>query len=327
MTAPRASVIVCTRNRARSLEGALTSVVTDGSRVEREVVVVDNGSSDATRSVVERLRRRGPLPVRYVLEPAPGLSGARNAGVAEARGDLLLFTDDDVEVGRGWADALAAGFAEPDVVAVGGRVLPRWPFPPPAWLDGPHAVHLTLRDLGPDQRRLGERELPVGANMALRRAALERLGPEPFPASLGYSDGRPRGGEEWYVLERVRELGAIAYRPDALVHHLIAPERIDWGSLRSAWFHGGVATGRLERLRGEPLPTLPRRLVRAARTYRRAVAARRSNESSVPTADRAWNEFYAYMRAGWHLDVLLGRFPRLADGVAGALERIEARRA
>ena len=117
---PPVSVVVCTRNRQDDL---LTCV----EALERldypdlEIVVVDNAPSDDATEVA--LAGRDFPRVRYAVEPRPGLSHARNLGVAEARGEIVAFTDDDVTVNARWVEALVRGFARtPRVVCVTGLV-------------------------------------------------------------------------------------------------------------------------------------------------------------------------------------------------------------
>jgi len=319
-----ATVLVCTRNRPESLERTLRSILADRSTVERELVVVDNGPSEEAAAAVERIRREAPFPVRYAVEPRVGVSHARNLAARLAGGELLLWTDDDVLVADGWADALAAVFADPRVAGAGGRILPRWPAPPPAWMDGPHAVTLTLPDFGPEPRVLGGDALPVGANMAIRAAVARRF-EQPFRQDLGLlgpTGKRRMGFEEVALFSRFEPGELIAYAPDAVVHHCIESTRVDWDSMRVAWFQGGFGLARWERLRGEPVPSVPRLAVRTLRTVRGALAIRRANgRLAEPTAADAWREFHAYMWAGKHLELLLGRFPRLADRVADAVAR------
>ena len=95
-TEPEFSIVLCTRNRAELLAHALASLqLIDYPKEQVELVLVDNGSTDATREVVENSAVRFPFAVRYVYEVEPGLSVARNRGISEARGRFLLFTDDD----------------------------------------------------------------------------------------------------------------------------------------------------------------------------------------------------------------------------------------
>ena len=117
----RLSVVVCTRDRAGPLDRFLGRVAAQ-RRAADEVVVVDNGSRDATASVAERWRDR--LPIRYVHHAPPGVPGARNAGAAAASGDVVVYADDDTEPDADWLAAIEEPFLrDPHVGVVGGEVL------------------------------------------------------------------------------------------------------------------------------------------------------------------------------------------------------------
>jgi glycosyltransferase involved in cell wall biosynthesis len=317
-----ASIIVCTHNRADMLDGCLRSILSDTSTVSRELIVVDNASSDATEEVMRELEETGSdLPVRYVRENRVGKSHALNSGVASAKGSLLLFTDDDVLVQPGWADALCAPFADPSVGAVGGRILPEWPFEPPEWMHGPHADHLTLSDWGPEPRLHDPQkgEFPCGANMSARAEIVRRRRP-PFDPALGPT-GRVRVQyEEYFLLRSISETSLIPYAPEAVVHHRILPERVDRGWMRRSYFQAGFGHARLERMEGKPLAPLPRRGVRATRALVQMRAVRRRNRRLRNLGpEDAWHEFGAHAEAGKQLERLFGRFPTVADWLAGHL--------
>lgn len=314
MSEPRVSILVCTRNRSELLRDCLETVLADRSAVSRELVVVDNGPSDDTEAVVRDLASRSPLPLRYVVEPRVGIAHARNAAVRAARGELLLFADDDVLACNGWTDALVAGFDDPGVAVVVGRVLPRWPFAPPAWLDGPHMEMLSLVDHGDDARPLRSDEYGVSANLGLRGAVLREFDP-PFNFRLGHADGLRIAHEEAHLIDRMRALGSVVYRPDAVVHHRIAAERIDLEWLRASFFQQGVGKGRRHRIDREPLPSLARRAVRAVRALRDVRAARRRNAGRAPSGPETWSELLALAWAGFHLELLVGRSDRLSDSL------------
>lgn len=311
MSAPVLTIAVCTRNRAQLLEGCLRSLARDRSSVERELVVVDNGSTDATRAVVEAAERTTPFPVRYVSEPRPGQSHARNAAVERASGSLIAFTDDDVVVEDGWGDAIAAPFADPAVGAVAGRILPLWPSEPPSWLHGPHATLLTLIDYG-DEPRVLEVEPPLGANMAVRVDVARAFAPA-FDPSLGHRPGLRLAHEEVHFVNRVRETHTVVYAPEAVVRHVIEPERMQLPYLRRAFFQLGLGLGRRERLERAERPDIARRLVRALRLWRGARSMTRRNDGGERTGSSTWDELHAYMWAGRHVELLLGRTPRLTS--------------
>ena len=233
--APPVSVVICTRDRADSLRTTLRSVLA-GNYGPFEVVVVDNAPrTNATRSVVEEL---ADPRVRLVTEPRPGLSVARNRGAAEARHDVIAFTDDDVIVDPGWLRALVRGFTRaPHVGCVTGAV-------PPAELDTEAqaffdakvewAATARPRLLDLDGHRLDAPLYPflpgtfgAGANFAVSRAALQSVGP--FDEALGA--GAPaQGGEDLdYFLRCVLAGFAVAQEPAAVVWHV---HRRELGDLR-----------------------------------------------------------------------------------------------
>jgi glycosyltransferase involved in cell wall biosynthesis len=304
---PLASVIVCTRNRAELLEGCLETLVAERPAVPWEIVVVDNASTDATAAVVERSREKASAErFEYVVEARPGLSAARNRGVEAARGDHLLFTDDDVLVEPGWVDGLCAGFEDPDVAAVAGRVEPEWPSPPPRWLAGRQTGLLALTDFGGEPRDLADGEVPVGASMAIRASALPAAA-EPFDPRLGNRGGDRFAYEEHDLFVRLRRSGRLVYRPQAVVRHRIAPERMTWPSMRRAALHNGYGSRRAERLRLEPTPSRREAAVGLAREYAAARRARRRNGGGGDVEpEAAFEELRRWWEAGRRLEALLG---------------------
>src|SRR5579862_7177185 len=98
------TVILCTYNRAETLGKALDSVAAQNMPISLtwEVLVVDNNSRDRTREVVQQYAAKFPGRFRYFFEPAQGLSRARNAGIAQATGDVIAFMDDDVTLDCNW---------------------------------------------------------------------------------------------------------------------------------------------------------------------------------------------------------------------------------
>jgi len=224
-SAPFISVVVCTRDRPEQIRKCLGRLAQQ-QYPRYEVVVVDNApTSDALRPVVESQSGNG-AEFRYCVEPRPGLSWARNAGIAAAGSDIIAFLDDDDEPDAHWLAALADGFARGEQIgSVGGIVLP-------ARLDS--AVEQLFEEVGGHSKGRGfAREtfdksgpqsplfpLPpfgVGANMAFRRAALDRIGG--FDVALGA--GTPTSaGEDTLALTLVLLEGfEIIYEPSALMWH------------------------------------------------------------------------------------------------------------
>lgn len=320
MAQPEASVVVATRDRPSLLRECLESLYADNSAASREVIVVDNGSSEETAELVSTFQRRTQLDVRCVREQQIGLSHAKNRGVAEANGPLIIFLDDDMAVENGWVDALLGPLADPQVVAVTGRVLPRWLATPPDWMWGPHARMLTSKDFGDRNRRLAPDEFPLGGNSAMRAELLRAFAPA-FDPTLGHRGALVIGGEDVGVAHRLREYGHLVYAATAVAHHAIPAERATWGWVRRRHFQGGFGEARVASYQGyKDGASLPRRMARAGRLWWRAHALRRRNRRfESPTADEAWQEFLAYMWAGRGVALVVHRFPRVADWLAARL--------
>lgn len=221
----RVSVAICTRNRAESLSRVLASAqqmtVTGG--LEWELLVIDNGSTDRTTDVAAEFA--SVLPVRRVLEPRPGLANARNRAVAEAAGDYICFTDDDVTLEPSWLCAYAEAFdLHPQAVVFGGKITPVLEPPTPAWLENNYDLLSGIvghRDLGPEMARLsveGNR-LPYGANYAIRMREQRAF---PYDPELGISPVQHRSGEESQVIRAILNTGAegVWVPKAALLHHV-----------------------------------------------------------------------------------------------------------
>ena len=236
------SVIIATYNRAADLRETLASLA--GLRADGlwEVIVVDNNSSDGTRAVVEEAAQSFPVELHYLFEPCQGRSPALNTGIASARGDIIVTTDDDVRVTPGWLNAAARGLEAKDAGYVGGPVLPIWRGRRPSWLSsrsGRHWAVIALLDYGPTPREFGAR-VPLGVNMAFRRSALERAGL--LDPETGRKAGTLLGQEvrEWCV--RARRAGVRGfYVPGMVVEHVIPAERLTKAYFRRWFYWRGIS--------------------------------------------------------------------------------------
>src|SRR3954447_20289323 len=169
MAQPAVSVVIPTRGRADYLEVALASLARQDLAEPYEVIVVDDGATDRTAEVAAAA---GVRSVRHHHRRT--LNAARNSGAAAAAADLIAFTDDDVEAPAGWLSALADGARRnPEAEAFGGPIRARLEGSAPRGC-GRESPPLTTLDLGPEDR---EAPRVWGANMAVRRGALERVGP------------------------------------------------------------------------------------------------------------------------------------------------------
>jgi len=222
------TVAICTRNRANSLKrtlGSLESALKPDC--EWELLVIDNGSTDETHAVVTEFA--GRLPVRYEMEPRGGLSNARNRAVACARGDYIVWTDDDVMVDQAWLTAYVDAFKRwPDVCIFGGKIVPTLVEPSVGWFAsilpmlGPP---LAARDLGPNpvSMTIEGNSLPYGANFAIRTFEQRQF---PYDPRLGVAPGRRLLFEETEVIKAMLAKGFRGiWFPECSVKHIIGHER------------------------------------------------------------------------------------------------------
>jgi GT2 family glycosyltransferase len=229
----KAVVAIPTQRRASYLEVALASVMAQGAK---EVLVVDDGRDEATRAVAER------LGARYLRHDAPrGLNAARNTALAATDADLVCFVDDDVEVRPGWLDALvrAAGECPDDVGVLTGPIHAR--FEGHRFRTcGREGPPITFLDLGPADR---DCDHAWGANMAVRRSAVERAGP--------FDEARELYGDEQEWQARVKASGGrIRYVAAAALDHRRAGDDARLHALCRAAYRRGEASRRFDEFKG-----------------------------------------------------------------------------
>ena len=213
------SIIICTRNRAEDLRQTLIAMgqlcTPDNSTVE--IVVIDNGSSDSTAAVAEECRLLLRMPLRYICEPKKGLAHARNTGVAEAQGAILLFTDDDIRPPTHWISQMCAPILTGKAQAVAGDIViaPHLERP---WMQHGHRSYLAAH--------AGAGEVSVnmtGANMGFSREVLEQV--PRFDTELGA--GALGCCEESLFSWQVKRAGyKILAVPEAAVEHHFQESRL-----------------------------------------------------------------------------------------------------
>jgi glycosyltransferase involved in cell wall biosynthesis len=249
------TIIICTYNRSRELSrtlGSLSEMILPAG-LQWEVVVVDNNSSDATRQIC--LEHQAKLPLRYLFEKRQGKSFALNSGAQTARGEFLIFTDDDVRVDRQWLSALwDAHQRYPGKVFFGGRVLPLWEKPPPRWVSQNLSTLTVLfphLDWGDQEKKadIAAGELFAGGNSAYPRSAFgsanrfsETVGLLEQDAKRGYRVGLE---DTEFVRHLVGEGWQGVYVPSAMIRHLHVASRYSEKYLRKFYMGAGMALVRL----------------------------------------------------------------------------------
>ena len=214
------SIVVCSRDRADLLDGCLSALLSLDYPCY-EIIVVDNApSTDETANLAAR------LPIRYVREDRPGLDWARNRGIAEARYDIIAFTDDDARPDSQWLRAIACAFRQQEVMAVTGLVAPAELETAPQ-----HVFEFGYGGMGKGMKRRIFRidEVPlrdllwahvfgVGANMAFRRTLFDAIGTFDVALDVGTPSGS--GGDLDMLHRLVCKGHTLVYEPAAIVWHI-----------------------------------------------------------------------------------------------------------
>lgn len=236
--APDVTVLIPTRNRAAELDRALASLAQQdtGGACSFEVLVVDNGSTDGTRGVVERWAERTTSAVRhrYLYEPTEGQVHALNAGVREAEGAYVAFLDDDERASSRWLRTFWGCVSAEYADAVTGRMMPIWETAQPTWITARLMGTLGCPSMGTHRLALTEdwEYWWCGGNAIVRRAMIHRVG--------GFNPQMPRG-HDTDLAYRLAQAGArMFYEPEAVAYHRIPRERLTPAYLR----HWHVETGR-----------------------------------------------------------------------------------
>lgn len=253
----QASIIIPTYNRANQLSRAMKSLIElNFNSSQYEIIVIDNGSKDGTRQVVEKyISEYHKNTIRYFYDNIPGLLTGRHRGAKEAKSEILIFIDDDICADKGWLGAIVDTFERyPDVSIVGGKCLPLYEISPPDWLDyfwqhipgeGKMLCDLSLCDFG-DKEKSIDPTWVFGLNFSIRREALYELGgfhPDCISSNLQYYQG---DGETGLSLSAIEKGYGAFYQPKALVHHEVASSRMTLEYFDKRYFYAGVCNSYTE---------------------------------------------------------------------------------
>jgi GT2 family glycosyltransferase len=308
------TVIICayTQDRWSEIEAAVTSVRNQTTRPEQVLLVIDHHDE-----LLQRATAAFP-DVTVLANAGPrGLSGARNTGMAVSRGDVVAFLDDDAEAEPEWLDRLVRHYADPDVIGVGGRAVPRWARVQPRWFPAEFLWVVGCSFTGQPTQVAPVRNV-LGCNMSFRRAALDGAGG--FNPALGRVGKNPVGCEETEFCIRLRRRhasGEILYDPAAGVGHLVTAERATWSYFRRRCFSEGRSKAVVSHLAGAESG------LSAERAYTRSTLPRGvARELRGVVTDPAGLMRAATIVAGLAITAggyLGGRARRLADTGAGAM--------
>ncbi|MGD0454554.1 MAG: glycosyltransferase [Solirubrobacteraceae bacterium] len=296
---PPASIVIPTRARLAYLEVALSSIAPEAAQLGAEVLVIDDaGPSTAARELA------ASFGARYEPHPGPlGLNVARNTGVERSHGELVVFVDDDVRASPGWLQALLDAAREhPQVEVFTGPIRARLEGPG-GWGShscGREGAPITTLELG---ARDTDAQYAWGANMAIRRGALERVGP--FDISLEHGGDE----QEWQERLRAQTPGArVLYVADAPVEHRRAGADARLRSLSRAAVARGAGARRFDARRGKA-PSLTAELSTLAGCLGHVV--RRRCPAGLTMAAHSWGRLREGLRErGKHAGAPVGSFSR-----------------
>jgi glycosyltransferase involved in cell wall biosynthesis len=241
------SVIVCTWNRRALLKAALDSIAASAlpPTLDWEILIVDNNSTDGTRSLCEEFVRSNPARFRYFLESRPGKSFALNTAVENSKGEVLAFTDDDVKVHPQWLAEILHTIDTWNCAGVAGKIIPVWAMPKPPWIasDGPYRPMAVIVNYDLGDAPCETTVPPFGANLAFTRQAFTQHGL--YRTDIGPSTDRKVGCEDTEFGRRVLAGGGkIVYAPCAVVYHPVEEARLHKNYFRDWYYDYGQAITR-----------------------------------------------------------------------------------
>lgn len=222
------SVILCTYNRERYIYNVLQSIAAGGFG-DYEIVLVNNNSTDGTEGECQRFAKDHPeVAMRYCVEKQQGLSYARNRGIMESQGEVLVYVDDDAVVNKEYLQTYADFFnRNKEAVAAGGPITPRYDgCEEPSWMS-----HYTRQlvtgelNLGTREREFPKGAFPGGGNAAYRKSVFDAVGL--FNVELGRKGNSLIGAEEKDLFDKMTSRGMkFYYLPNAILYHLIPPKKL-----------------------------------------------------------------------------------------------------
>ena len=192
-------------------------------------MLVDNNCTDNTRGVCEQLAATHPdITLRYVVETEQGLSAARNKGIEEAKGEIIIYVDDDALVDEDYIRIYAEHFAvHPETMAAGGPIEPLYETQEPAWMSPYTKALLTAwMNYGDKVREYPNGRYPGGGNAAYRKVVFEKVGL--FNTELGRKGNLLLASEEKDIFDKMHALGMqVLYLPTPVLHHIIPQVKLE----------------------------------------------------------------------------------------------------
>lgn len=225
------TAIICTYNRAKYIGPLLESIAANNlAKEEYEILLVDNNCTDNTREICEAfVNAHKDVAFRYVVETEQGLSAARNKGIKEAKGDIIVYIDDDALVDTWYLRTIVEYMSDhPEISAVGGPIIPSYEdTEEPKWMTR-YTKELLCGFLyyGEEERSFPGDRYPGGGNAAYRAEVFEKVGL--FNTALGRKGNSLMGAEEKDIFDKMKAQGMrFMYLPKMILHHIIPQKKLE----------------------------------------------------------------------------------------------------
>lgn len=237
MSLPYLSVVICTYNRQKFIGECLQCLEQQTlDKTSWEFIVVDNNSTDNTLNIVKTFILKHPdIQSQYVFEQQQGLSFARNRGIKEANGEIIIYIDDDVETVPTYLETISSFFKDhPTAVGMGGKTLPKYSeCPEPEWIS-PYLAGITgTIDRGNEMRKFTpSMKYPSGCNMIYKMDILVKAG--------GFNNELKARADDKYIFQQVKKINdEVWYVPQAFSLHNIDAKRLTFASFKKLYLKGG----------------------------------------------------------------------------------------
>jgi glycosyltransferase involved in cell wall biosynthesis len=244
------SLIICTYNRAQLLKETIDSFfqMEIPKDTSYELIIVDNNSSDETKTVVNEFIKGNPHKIRYIYESKQGLNYARNRGIIESSGEIIAFTDDDIEFDKDWIKEILKTFKDfPDAWSMGGKIIPIFKDDKPEWISDNLMGIYGYMNRSSNIICMEFPDFPFEANMAFRKETFNKL--ELFPITLSRNNKSLLSNAGIYLFYLIsRSEGKVIYNPHAFIKHKVQKKMITkkWILRRLYW--QGISDVKFEQL-------------------------------------------------------------------------------
>ncbi|MCT4582250.1 MAG: glycosyltransferase family 2 protein [Flavobacteriales bacterium] len=250
------SIIISTYNREQYISQCLESIAAQqGDQSSWELIIVNNNSTDSTDTLIKEfiMKYQKVINVSYYKEHQQGLSFARNKGIEEAKGDFLVFIDDDAFLVPNYIEELqkALEVYKGELIAFGGKITPYLESDLPEWMSSYLMPLMSVLDMGNSVIEFKQNKFPIGANMGFSKLLIDKVGD--FNVNLGRVGKNTLGGEEKDLFFRMRKVKAkIYYFPSVIVQHVVPDARLTHGFIKKQAIGIGVS----ERIRSSSIGKL-----------------------------------------------------------------------